>query len=94
MFTRIVQRLRLLWARWFCNPFIGVTLPPISERDLRFDADIQKFVCRRSKPDAPPHAFISYMTIEDYNKDFIVFYRSNRSQFCLDHSHNDGHFRV
>jgi len=33
-------------------------------------------------------------TLEDYNKDFITFFTARRSDFYLDYSQKDGHFRV
>lgn len=94
MFSRIKKRLKKFWTRWLGNPFLGVKLPHISDSDLRFDGDIQKLISRRKSEITFGHGFISYSTQEDYNKDFIVFYKAHRSSFYLDYSQSDGHFRV
>jgi len=33
-------------------------------------------------------------TLEDYDKDYITFFTARRSDFYLDYSQKDGHFRV
>jgi hypothetical protein len=94
MLTKIKARFRRFFSRWIRNPFMGIKLPPITDNDLNFEYRIRRIFRDRVTGDASDQRFISYMTLEDYTKDFIVFYKSNRESFRLDYSQRDGHFRV
>jgi hypothetical protein len=38
--------------------------------------------------------FKSFSSMDDYNKEFLCIFQSYRSDFVLDYSQKDGHFRV
>ncbi|HOM29448.1 MAG TPA: hypothetical protein PLS81_08315 [Deltaproteobacteria bacterium] len=94
MFKKIKKGLRRLFSRWMGNPFLGVKLPHITDSDLSFEHGLRRMFREKPFKDAPDHGFISYLNLEDYTRDFIVFYKTNRNSFRLDHSQKDGHFRV
>lgn len=33
-------------------------------------------------------------SLDEYNRDFLAIFKTHRSDFLLDHSQKDGHFRV
>ncbi len=90
MFIRLLRNLKRFWIRWSCNPFHGIRLSPINCEELCFDADVERMVreCELKG------AFRSYGALEDYNKEFVVIFKSHRSDFLMDYSQVDGHFRV
>lgn len=90
MFIHLLRNLRLFLMRWLGNPFNGIKLSPIADEDLCFDPDVERMMEDRALGDA----FRSFGTLEDYNRDFITFFKSHRSDFYLDYSQKDGHFRV
>lgn len=90
MFTHVLARIRRIWTRLLRNPFQGIQLSHISEQDLCFDPDVERMLREGELPDA----FRIFGTLEDYNRDFVMYYRSHRSDFFLDVSQKDGHFRV
>jgi hypothetical protein len=72
------------------NPFQGVELSCINEEDLQFDPDIDR-IMRESELD---EIFRSFGSLEEYNQEFVVFFKAHRREFLLDYSQRDGHFRV
>lgn len=90
MFTQLLRHLNRIWTRWLRNPFHGIKLSPITDEELCFDPDVERMIreCELQ------NAFRSYGTLEDYNKDFVIYFKSHRSDFYLDYSQKDGHFRV
>lgn len=72
------------------NPFQGVELYRIKDEDLQFDPDIDR-IMRESELD---EIFRSFGNLEEYNKEFVVFFKAHRREFLLDYSQRDGHFRV
>ena len=90
MFTQILLALRKIWLRMTLNPFQGVELSSIKDEDLQFDPDIDR-IMRESELD---EIFRSFGSLEDYNKEFVVFFKAHRREFLLDYSQRDGHFRV
>jgi hypothetical protein len=38
--------------------------------------------------------FRSFGSLEEYNKEFVSFFKAHRREFLLDYSQRDGHFRV
>jgi hypothetical protein len=72
------------------NPFHGVELSCINEEDLQFDPDIDR-IMRESELD---EIFRSFGSLEEYNQEFVVFFKAHRREFLLDYSQRDGHFRV
>jgi len=90
MIGRILITLRKIWLRITGNPFHGVVLSHITDEDLQFDPDIDRMIMEAEMSDP----FRSFMTIEEYNKEFIVFFKAHRNEFLLDYSQRDGHFRV
>jgi hypothetical protein len=38
--------------------------------------------------------FRSFGSLEEYNQEFVVFFKAHRREFLLDYSQRDGHFRV
>jgi len=57
---------------------------------LKFDPDIERMV-RECELD---EVFRSFGSLEEYNKEFVMFFKAHRKEFFLDYSQNDGHFRV
>ena len=90
MFIRLLGRLKRMWTRWMRNPFYGVRLSPITDEELCFDPDVERIIRECEFRDA----FRSFGSLEDYNRDFAVFFKCHRSEFYLDYSQKDGHFRV
>jgi hypothetical protein len=72
------------------NPFQGVELSCINEEDLQFDPDIER-IMRESEFD---EIFRSFGSLEEYNQEFVVFFKAHRREFLIDYSQRDGHFRV
>jgi HSP20 family molecular chaperone IbpA len=72
------------------NPFQGVELSCINEEDLQFDPDIDR-IMRESELD---EIFRSFGSLEEYNQEFVVFFKAHRREFLIDYSQRDGHFRV
>ncbi|HPI93745.1 MAG TPA: hypothetical protein PK350_11475 [Deltaproteobacteria bacterium] len=90
MIIYALRTIKRLWMRWLGNPFHGVKLYHITDEDLCFDPDVERMIRECELQDA----FKSCGSLEDYNKDFVNFFTSNRRQFHLDYSQKDGHFRV
>jgi hypothetical protein len=90
MLTRILLALRTLWRRMTGNPFQGVMIECISDEDLQFDPDIDRLLTDYEFNEA----FRSFGSLEEYNKEFVTFFKSHRRRFLLDYSQRDGHFRV
>jgi hypothetical protein len=90
MFKLILLALRKIWFRITLNPFQGVEFSSIKDEDLQFDPDIDRMI-RESELD---EIFRSFGCLEDYNKEFVVFFKAHRREFLLDYSQRDGHFRV
>ena len=90
MIRRILIGLRKIWLRITGNPFHGVVISHITDEDLQFDPDIDRMVMEAEMNDP----FRSFVTIEEYNQEFIVFFKAHRNEFLLDYSQRDGHFRV
>lgn len=90
MFVRLLHTIRRLWERWVDNPFQSVNLEHIDEEDLCYDPDVERIL----KSLELQSAFRCFRTLEDYNKDFIAYFKSHRREFLLDYSQKDGHFRV
>ncbi|HNS90952.1 MAG TPA: hypothetical protein PLP82_06905 [Deltaproteobacteria bacterium] len=90
MFTTLLRNLKDMWRRWLCTPFNGVTLSHISDADLSFDPDVERMI----RECGLRETYSRCGTLEDYNKDFITFFTARRSDFYLDYSQKDGHFRV
>ncbi|MGC9325492.1 MAG: hypothetical protein ACP5G0_12185 [Desulfomonilia bacterium] len=38
--------------------------------------------------------FRSFRSTDEYNRDFLCIYQSNKRSFLIDYSQKDGHFRV
>jgi hypothetical protein len=72
------------------NPFQGLEFSCINEEDLQFDPDIDR-IMRESELD---EIFRSFGSLEEYNQEFVVFFKAHRREFLLDYSQRDGHFRV
>lgn len=87
---RIRTTLRKLWTRITGNPFHGVELSHITDADLQFDPDIDRMIMEAEFDDP----FRSFGSAEEYNREFIVYFKAHRSEFMLDYSQRDGHFRV
>jgi len=47
-----------------------------------------------SIPEKPHDDFKSFLTIDDYNRDFLSIFEASRREIFLDYTHKDGHFRV
>jgi len=90
MFTQILRALKKIWIRVTGNPFQGVELSCIEDEDLQFDPDIDR-IMRENELD---EIFRSFGNLEEYNKEFVVFFKAHRREFLLDYSQRDGHFRV
>ena len=90
MFTRMLHVLRKYWRRITHNPFQGVKISIITNEDLQFDPDIDRML-RESEFD---EMFRSFGSLEEYNKEFVTFFKAHRREFMLDYSQRDGHFRV
>lgn len=90
MFTQLLRTIKKIWMRWRTNPFCGIQLSPIAEEDLCFDPDVERMIRECELRDA----FRTFGTLEDYNREFVSYFKSHRSDFYLDYSQKDGHFRV
>lgn len=90
MFIRILAALRRIWLRMTRNPFHGVVISRITDADLQFDPDIERILRESEIPDL----FRSFRSLEEYNREFMMFFKAHRSEFLLDFSQKDGHFRV
>lgn len=90
MLKRIFITLKKFWLQITGNPFHGVVISHISDEDLQFDPDIDRMMMEAELTDP----FRSFGTIEEYNREFIVFFKAHRNEFLLDYSQRDGHFRV
>ena len=90
MLTRLLIALRKLWRRMTGNPFKDITIGCISDEDLRFDPDMERMLTDYEFDEA----FRSFYSLDEYNKDFVIFFKSHRREFLIDYSQRDGHFRV
>lgn len=45
-------------------------------------------------PESISDDFKSFSSMDEYNKDFLSIFQTYRSDFVLDYSQKDGHFRV
>jgi hypothetical protein len=90
MLKPILRALRKIWLRMTLNPFQGLEFSCINEEDLQFDPDIDR-IMRESELD---EIFRSFGSLEEYNQEFVVFFKAHRREFLLDYSQRDGHFRV
>ena len=90
MFTRMLHVLRKYWRRITLNPFQGVELSIITNEELQFDPDIDRMVSECELDEM----FRSFGSLEEYNKEFVSFFKAHRRELLLDYSQRDGHFRV
>ena len=90
MGTRWLLALRRFWRRITGNPFLGVTINSITDEDLRIEYNMDRMIREYDLDDD----FRSFGNLEEYNREFLVFFKTHRREFLLDYSQKDGHFRV
>ncbi len=90
MFKWLTIILKTLWRRVTGNPFHGVSISYISDEDLKFDPDIERLIRDCEINDL----FRSFGSLEEYNREFLSYFKAHRRDFLLDYSQRDGHFRV